>query len=84
MADKRGKGGAVLADAAPAMEPHIPTELVKISDVARATKTSVATVDRQVRDGVIPVVRIGKLIRFDLREVMTALKAGAAVKKTDE
>ena len=37
---------------------------------------SIATIERRVRDGSIPVIRIGNRVLFDVGDVVAALKTG--------
>lgn len=51
--------------------PH--SELLDKEDLARRLGIGTSTIDRQVRKGVIPTVRIGKRVKFDIDAVRTAL-----------
>jgi len=63
----------------PMVASPLPPPLVKVDDVARHVRASPATIVRLVADGTLStdngaVVRVGKLLRFDLERVLAALK----------
>ena len=51
-----------------------PEQLIDASELAKALLVSSATVDRRVKDGKIPCIRIGNRRRFLLSDVLVALK----------
>jgi excisionase family DNA binding protein len=56
-------------------------QLVTIDELARATSLSTATLRRLLSGGKIPAVRIGASVRFNVADVVNALKqsSGGAV-----
>jgi hypothetical protein len=50
-----------------------PTPLLTKSELAAHLKKSPASIDRYVRDGLVPYVRVGAERRFDLTAVLSAL-----------
>lgn len=53
------------------------------SDISKTYKVSIITVKRWAREGIIvPVVRIGNVVRYDLDDVARRLRAHAARRPT--
>ena len=52
-------------------------KLLTSYQIGRAIGLSRSTVMRHAKAGIIPSIRIGRVLRFELAEVMAALKGGA-------
>ena len=48
--------------------------LITKADLSKAIKTSTRTIDTWREDGIIPFIKIGGVVRFDLAKVMAALE----------
>lgn len=59
-------------------EPRIPSGLVTVDEVAEYLSVSTDFVYELARQGQIPVVRIGRLVRFRLHEVEAVLAVPAS------
>ena len=64
---------------APSPLSQIPTTiagpiLITKADLSKAIKTSTRTIDTWREDGIIPFIKIGGVVRFDLAKVMAALE----------
>lgn len=53
-----------------------PVELLSVDEVAEQLQMSAPTVRRWINDGKIPVIRQGRLLRFYMPDVLTALRTG--------
>lgn len=63
-AEVRGLRGEVAA-----LRRSAPTALAPVPEAAEALGVSQATVRRRIRDGSLPVVRLGRVVRVDLTAV---------------
>jgi excisionase family DNA binding protein len=59
------------------MTPPVVGRMVDVSVVAEALGVCESTIYRLVDDEAIPFARVGRAIRFDLAEVLNAVKARA-------
>jgi excisionase family DNA binding protein len=48
-------------------------KFISKADLAERLDVSIATIDRLMQRRTIPVIKVGKLVRFDYAEVMKAL-----------
>jgi excisionase family DNA binding protein len=78
------------SNASPSDAPATGPALLTKQTLAAALSTSTATIDRLVRDGRIPFVRLGDSRRFDLADVRAALDVERAervaprIERTDD
>jgi excisionase family DNA binding protein len=57
-------------------------ELIKPEEAAELLKVKLPTVYKWVDDGILPVVRIGKTVRFDKEALIDWLKKGGTSGRT--
>jgi len=67
-----------------ATDPAVRSSLVPISVAAEALGLSRITVWRQVKEGVLPAVRIGRKFFVDLDELRAMAKREAAARRRDQ
>jgi excisionase family DNA binding protein len=56
----------------------LPPALATVSEAAKALRLSESTVRRRIRDGSLPVQRVGRALRVDLTALNTATDAEVA------
>ena len=64
---------------------HATTELLTAEELAERLRVRPSTIRLWAREGLIPVVKIGaKILRFDLGDVLGALKGREATDRRDD
>ena len=58
------------------MKPETPNgELIKKGQLAKALNMSQRSIENYMNQGLVPYVRVGRCVRFDLADVLATLKA---------